>query len=175
MPPKSRSTQHGDQSPPVDFTDREKARLEDENDEERAEAEKRMALASERNAEVAQHGIHDPKTQELLEGPELVDDEDDEESPEGALDAPRIAGPPPPEAQQRSLVAGTQQSDGGMAVQLLEDEEEIEQEFKIGRVNTDLESVTFGHGNTFNFERGKKYRMPRDLYDHLDERGYIFH
>jgi hypothetical protein len=43
------------------------------------------------------------------------------------------------------------------------------------RVNTSLENMTYGHGNHFDFEEGVKYRAPKDLYDHLDRLGYIWH
>lgn len=41
-------------------------------------------------------------------------------------------------------------------------------------VNTDLESVTFGAGNHYNFEIGRKYTVPRGLADHLSSKGLLF-
>jgi len=43
------------------------------------------------------------------------------------------------------------------------------------RVNTDLEQVTFGAGNHYDFQEGRRYKVPADLYDHLDEKGYVWH
>jgi len=43
------------------------------------------------------------------------------------------------------------------------------------RVNTDLEDVTIGQGNTFTFYRNKIYTVPKWVYDHLDEKGYVWH
>lgn len=40
-------------------------------------------------------------------------------------------------------------------------------------VNTDLESVTFGAGNHYTFEVGRKYTVSRDLADHLATKGLI--
>jgi hypothetical protein len=182
MPTRSvRNDQRGEQAPPGDFTAMEKARLEDANAEELAEAEARMALVSKRNAEAAEQGVFDPQTQSVVEGPELLDDDDEEIEldPSGVVpaDAARIDGPLSPSGENRAQqVIQRQQSRSGQSVELLEDEEDpIEQETRIGRVTMDLENVTFGQGNTFTFKRGLRYRMPRALYDHLDSRGYIFH
>ncbi len=43
------------------------------------------------------------------------------------------------------------------------------------RVNTDLKQVTIGVGNEYDFERGKRYRVPRHVALHLEERGYVYH
>ena len=39
------------------------------------------------------------------------------------------------------------------------------------RVNCDLEDVTLGYGNTYTFLAGRRYRVPRWIADHLEERG----
>ena len=51
----------------------------------------------------------------------------------------------------------------------------LSEEHKLMRVNEDLESVTFGAGNHYTFAVGREYRVPKTLYDHLDERGYVWH
>lgn len=43
------------------------------------------------------------------------------------------------------------------------------------RVNEDLDKVTIGQGNTYDFEEGRKYRGPRRVRDHLEEKGLIWH
>jgi len=43
------------------------------------------------------------------------------------------------------------------------------------RVNTDLEQVTIGHGNNYDFYRGQTYTVPVEVYNHLDERGLVWH
>lgn len=43
------------------------------------------------------------------------------------------------------------------------------------RVNTLLENVTIGHGNTFEFVPGQQYKVTADVYDYLDERGFVWH
>jgi hypothetical protein len=45
----------------------------------------------------------------------------------------------------------------------------------VARVNTTIEDVTVGAGRHFSFQEGRKYKMPRDVYDRLEELGYIWH
>lgn len=52
---------------------------------------------------------------------------------------------------------------------------DVKEEIKSFRVNEDLEMVTIGHGNHYNFEVGRTYRAPKSIYDYLDERGFIWH
>jgi hypothetical protein len=40
--------------------------------------------------------------------------------------------------------------------------------------NTNLESVTFGAGNHYNFEEGREYIVPRELADHLSSKGLLW-
>jgi hypothetical protein len=40
--------------------------------------------------------------------------------------------------------------------------------------NTNLESVTFGAGNHYSFEEGRKYTVSRELADHLSSKGLIW-
>jgi len=43
------------------------------------------------------------------------------------------------------------------------------------RVNTDLENVVIGQGTNYTFLRGKVYTVPAHVYDHLEEKGYVYH
>lgn len=43
------------------------------------------------------------------------------------------------------------------------------------RVNQDVDQMTFGVGNHYDFKVGKKYKVPSALYDHLNELGYVWH
>jgi chemotaxis protein CheY-P-specific phosphatase CheC len=47
-----------------------------------------------------------------------------------------------------------------------EDEVEI-------RVVQDLENMTLGHGNTYNFKAGQKYKVKQHVAQHLKEKGYL--
>jgi hypothetical protein len=42
-------------------------------------------------------------------------------------------------------------------------------------VNTSIENMTYGHGQHYDFVEGQRYKAPKDLYDHLDGLGYIWH
>jgi hypothetical protein len=43
------------------------------------------------------------------------------------------------------------------------------------KVNTDLEDVTIGQGNIFTFKRGVTYTASKHVYDHLEEKGLVYH
>jgi hypothetical protein len=42
------------------------------------------------------------------------------------------------------------------------------------RVNTDIDDMTYGVGNSFTFKQGVKYSVPRDLADYLQRLGYLW-
>jgi hypothetical protein len=42
------------------------------------------------------------------------------------------------------------------------------------RTITDIDEMTYGVGNTYNFKAGVKYSVPRDLADYLEGLGYIW-
>jgi len=43
------------------------------------------------------------------------------------------------------------------------------------RVNTKIENMTIGHGNSYDFEEGRTYRVLKHVYDRLEELGYVWH
>ncbi|MEU4534277.1 hypothetical protein AB0G15_05335 [Streptosporangium sp. NPDC023825] len=43
------------------------------------------------------------------------------------------------------------------------------------RVNVDLEDVTIGQGTNYNFYRGQTYTVPTHVYQHLEEKGCVWH
>jgi hypothetical protein len=51
----------------------------------------------------------------------------------------------------------------------------VEDEWKVIRVNTDIEEMTYGAGTSYTFQRGRRYRVPRGLYDWLESRGVVYH
>lgn len=63
--------------------------------------------------------------------------------------------------------------DGGPVVETTE--VELTKQKKKFRVNTDLEDVTIGAGNNYSFARDKVYHYPVDIYNHLNEKGLIWH
>jgi hypothetical protein len=45
--------------------------------------------------------------------------------------------------------------------------------YKVMRVNTDVDDMTYGVGNTFSLKRGTRYRVAQDLYDWLASKGLV--
>jgi hypothetical protein len=43
------------------------------------------------------------------------------------------------------------------------------------RVNEDIEDMTLGVGNNYTFKAGQKYKVPKHVADHLEEKGYVWH
>jgi len=43
------------------------------------------------------------------------------------------------------------------------------------KVNTNLEQVTIGWGNHYDFEQGRTYEAPEHVYKHLEEKGLVWH
>lgn len=52
---------------------------------------------------------------------------------------------------------------------------EVKAPYRTVRINTDLEQVTYGAGNHYDFEAGRRYNLPTDLAQHLDEKGFVWH
>ena len=50
-----------------------------------------------------------------------------------------------------------------------------EQPHRTIRINSDLENVTIGAGRHFTFREGEKYKVPADVAEHLEEKGYVWH
>ena len=44
----------------------------------------------------------------------------------------------------------------------------------IVRLVADIDSMTWGYGNDFTFKAGVKYKVPRDLAQHLESLGYLY-
>lgn len=65
------------------------------------------------------------------------------------------------------------------AAQIVVDEIEtvevgLADEFEVISVVDDIQDMTFGAGNFFSFERGKKYQVTTALANHLREKGYVW-
>lgn len=53
-------------------------------------------------------------------------------------------------------------------------EVEINNPYRTIRVNSKIENMTFGSQNPlYNFDPGKSYRVPKEMADHLDSKGYL--
>lgn len=55
-----------------------------------------------------------------------------------------------------------------------DDEQEDIEGTRVIRVAVDLEDVTIGAGNQYTFRRGKKYKVPKHVADHLEEKGLLW-
>lgn len=51
----------------------------------------------------------------------------------------------------------------------------VEDEWRVIRVNSDVEEMTYGAGNTYTFLRGRRYRVPVGLYEWLESRDLVYH
>ena len=47
-------------------------------------------------------------------------------------------------------------------------------DYVVIRTITDIEDMTFGVGNTYNFKAGVKYKVPANLANYLERLGYIW-
>lgn len=43
------------------------------------------------------------------------------------------------------------------------------------RIAADIEDMTFGAGNLYTFAEGRRYRVPRYIAVHLEEKGLVYH
>ena len=43
------------------------------------------------------------------------------------------------------------------------------------RVNEDIDSMTYGYGNTYTMQAGARYRVPKAVADHLERKGLVWH
>lgn len=43
------------------------------------------------------------------------------------------------------------------------------------RVNEDIDEMTYGYGNTYTMKAGGRYRVPREVADHLEGLGLVWH
>ena len=42
------------------------------------------------------------------------------------------------------------------------------------RLIADIDAMTWGYGNDYAFKAGVKYKVPKDLAEHLDSLGYLY-
>lgn len=142
-----------------DVTGREKAKLAEQHKAELDARKDEITLINSRASERSDETVDltdGPQNQPLAE-PKVVE-QADEEKVQKAPEAPATTP----------------------GVEIVEDEVEVTEveapvKIKEFRVNEDLENVTIGQGTNYNFTEGTKYRAPAHIYDHLEEKGYIWH
>jgi hypothetical protein len=71
------------------------------------------------------------------------------------------------EVEDAEILASTEVVDLGV--------ETVESGDVVIRVNETLDAVTIGAGNHYSFKEGQKYKVPRNVAFHLEEKGYVWH
>jgi hypothetical protein len=169
-----------------DFTGQERQRLTEEKAQELSERQKEIGLVNQVDIVVEEEGVFDPVTGELVELPEdaqarieQLRDEPVVVDDDPILDPSQPVANYDPMKDMRDLQ--TQQQPKATAVNALEVQDlgpepiTVEDEWKVIRVNTDIEEMTYGAGTNYTFLRGRRYRVPRGLYDWLETRGVVYH
>jgi hypothetical protein len=169
-----------------DYTGRERERLTESKAKELADRQEEIGLVNQVDIVVEEEGIFDPTTGELTELSEGAQARIDALNEPVVVDDDPILDPtaPPPISpnpmqslqdlemkQQKRPVAPNHME----VMDLGEEPVTVEEEYKVIRVNTDIEEMTYGVGNTLTFLRGRRYRVPRHLYDWLESRGVVYH
>jgi hypothetical protein len=145
-----------------DLSAQREAALQEQKEQAQQEARSRLTMITAEKAEAARVGVFDPGTGQR------VDIDSAEETPEyevvGGPTTPVIdyVDPEPIQTQQTVSVV-----DSGVQV--------MEQPFVIVRVNESIDQMTYGAGNHYTFVAGQRYRVPRDVAEHLEEAGLVWH
>lgn len=80
------------------------------------------------------------------------------------------------EAAATSITDLTGKPDAPVVIDSVEEVEiNVSEAAVVIRVNDDIEDMTLGVGNNYSFKAGQKYKVPKNVADHLEEKGYIWH
>jgi len=168
-----------------DFTGSERQRLAEEKAKELADRQKEIGLVNQIDIVEEQEGIWDPETGQMVDLPPDAQERIEALSEPVTVDEDPILDPtvimPGYDPMKDLQEMQTQQQErpapsNSMEVQDLGPEPmTVESEWRVIRVNTDIEDMTFGIGNQLTFLRGRRYRVPRDLYNWLESRGVVYH
>ena len=169
-----------------DFTGQQVQKLQEENLTELAGRQGEIGLVNQVDFVVETEGVFDPATGDVVDlSPEARAEIDRLSAPatveeDPILDPHTAPGQPynpmkdlrPTESQQATrprLSTNTDVEDLGPEPIVVEDE------WRVIRVNTDIEDMTYGAGNYLTFLRGRRYRVPRHLAEWLESRGIVYH
>jgi hypothetical protein len=170
-----------------DFTGKETQRLQRENADELVKRQKEVGLASEVDIVIEREGVFDPVTGALIEMPSEAQAKVDALNEPQEVEADPLydvgEGPMPIAAQVKYPDTEVKQQPKKSAATTMIPEVTdlgdepilVEQEYVNIRVNTDIEDMTYGVGNTFSMVRGTRYRVARDLAQHLESKGLVYH
>jgi hypothetical protein len=147
------------QGRPGDFTGIQKAKLAQQHAEDVAAREGELAMMEAAEAEAAKNRVTDYS---------------------GGASHPVVIEDPDVVAEAELLLQREGHRDQGSTdddVQILDAEGVVAKgpETRLIRVNSDLKDVTIGAGNLYTFLEGEKYRVPMNVADHLEEKGYVWH
>lgn len=141
---------------PGDFTGRQKARLQKE--------------AAERQAEEAQRLTMITADQERAKSDEVVDYTNVKKTRLKPTGPGTQQDPEPVDLSGEAKDEVIDTSRGEVAVA---EPVKVERTAVLVRARYDLEQVTIGHGNHYNFEAGRRYRIPEDAAIQLSERELV--
>jgi hypothetical protein len=168
-----------------DFTGSERQRLTEEKAAELADRQQEIGLVNQVDVVREEQGIFDPETGQVMElSPEAEQRIRQLEEPVTVDTDPILdpAVPVPGYDPMRDLQpVGIQQQTRVMTRNPLEVEDlgpepvTVEDEYRVIRVNTDIEDMTYGIGTSYTFLRGRRYRVSKHLYQWLESRGVIYH
>lgn len=194
-PPRQRQqARPGSNVAPGNFTGKETERLTEERRSEIVEAQQRVGTVNRVQEVLDSEAVHDPLSGQVVEVPGATAErvaaiQSGAEAldvayadPDEAIDPLNQPPTPPLEAfrqptQTEQAVRQAQPSGYEAAVAVVDEPavQIVQAPTVKARVNTDIEDMTYGAGNIFSLRRGVWYNFPRDLYDHLDDRGFIYH
>jgi len=168
-----------------DFTGAQRQRLAEEKAQELADRQQEIGLVNQVDIVTEEEGIFDPATGAMVEmsaegtariedlSQPMVVDEDPILDPSTSAQAyDPMKDLRPTETQQQARPTPTNSME---VVDLGEEPMTVEEEWKVIRVNTDIEQMTYGVGNEYTFLRGRRYRVPKHLYQWLESRGVVYH
>jgi len=168
-----------------DFTGQERQRLAEEKAQELAQRQQEIGLVNQVDMVIEEEGIFDPASGTVIEVPTEAQERIERLQEPVTVEADPILDPkikvpgydPMKDLQETQIQQQTRpQAANTLEVQDLGPEPVVvEDEWRDIRVNTDIEEMTYGAGNTLTFLRGRRYRVPRDLYNWLESRGVVYH
>ena len=141
---------------PGDFTGRQKARLQKEAAEQQAEEAQRLTMIT--------------ADQERAKSDEVVDYTNVEKTRLKPTGPGTQKDPEPVDLSGEAKDEVIDTSRGEVAVA---EPVKVERTAVLVRARYDLEQVTIGHGNHYNFEAGRRYRIPEDAAIQLSEREMV--
>lgn len=168
-----------------DFTGAQRQRLVEEKAQELADRQQEIGLVNQVDTVVEEEGVFDPSTGAMVEmsaegqvriedlsQPVVVDEDPILDPSTSAQGYDSMSDLRTTETQPRAKPPATNPME---VVDLGEEPVTVEEEWKVIRVNTDVEQMTYGVGNEYTFLRGRRYRVPKHLYQWLESRGVVYH